>query len=155
MRSETRKGLEINTMSTNDKLRWASIVVAVIGIIDALYLSYVKIAHQEVYCGGSGACDTVNNSPYAEFSGIPIAYLGLGAYIIILILLLLESRGDFWANYSPMIVFGMTLAGMLYSIYLTYIELAVLHAICPYCVVSAIAITVLFILSLVRLFNSK
>jgi len=142
-------------MITIEKLRWASIVVAVVGIIDALYLSYVKIAHQEVYCGGSGACDTVNNSPYAEISGIPIAYLGLGAYIIILILLLLENRGDFWANYSPMIVFGMTLAGMLYSIYLTYIELAVLHAVCPYCVVSAIAITVLFILSLVRLFKSQ
>ena len=142
-------------MTTNEKLRWTSIVVAVVGIIDALYLSYVKIAHQEVYCGGSGACDTVNNSPYAEISGIPIAYLGLGAYIIILILLLLENRGDFWANYSPMIVFGMTLAGMLYSIYLTYIEQAVLHAVCPYCVVSAIAITVLFILSLVRLFKSQ
>ena len=130
-------------------------MVAVIGIIDALYLSYVKIAHQEVYCGGSGACDTVNNSPYAEISGIPIAYLGLGAYILILVLLFLEKRGEFWANYSPMIVFGMTLAGMLYSIYLTYIELAVLHAVCPYCVVSAIAITVLFILSLVRLFKSQ
>ena len=142
-------------MTTNEKLRWTSIVVAVIGIIDALYLSYVKIAHQEVYCGGSGACDTVNNSPYAEISGIPIAYLGLGAYILILVLLFLEKRGEFWANYSPMIVFGMTLAGMLYSIYLTYIELAVLHAVCPYCVVSAIAITVLFILSLVRLFKSQ
>ena len=129
--------------------------MAIIGIIDALYLSYVKLAHQEVYCGGSGACDTVNNSPYAEISGIPIAYLGLGAYILILILLLLEGRGDFWANYSPLIVFGMSLAGMLYSIYLTYIELAVLRAVCPYCVVSAIAITILFILSLVRLLKSQ
>ena len=155
MGNEIYEGTEINAMTTNAKLRWTSIVVAIIGIIDAAYLSYVKIAHQEVYCGGSGACDTVNNSPYAEISGIPIAYLGLGAYIIILALLLLESRAEFWANYSPMIIFGMTLAGTLYSIYLTYVELAVLRAVCPYCVVSAIAISVLFILSLVRLFKSE
>jgi len=89
MGNEIYEGIEINAMTTNAKLRWTSIVVAIIGIIDAAYLSYVKIAHQEVYCGGSGACDTVNNSPYAEISGIPIAYLGLGAYIIILALLLL------------------------------------------------------------------
>ncbi|OGO26588.1 MAG: hypothetical protein A2W33_05860 [Chloroflexi bacterium RBG_16_52_11] len=155
MGNEIYKENYINVMTTNEKLRWASIVVAIIGIIDATYLSYVKIAHQEVYCGGSGACDTVNNSPYAEISGIPIAYMGLGAYIIILALLLLESRAEFWTNYSPMIVFGMTLAGTLYSIYLTYVELAVLHAVCPYCVLSAIAISVLFILSLMRLFTSQ
>jgi uncharacterized membrane protein len=155
VRIESEKGYDFNLMSINAILRWASIVVAMIGILDALYLSYVKLAHQEVYCGGSGACDTVNNSPYAEFSGVPIAYLGLGAYILILFLLLLESKGDFWANYSPLFVFGTSLAGVLYSIYLTYIELAVLHAVCPYCVVSAIAITILFILSLVRLLKSQ
>ena len=140
-------------MSTNNIFRWASIVVAVIGLIDSIYLSYVKIANTEVYCGGSSACDTVNNSPYAELAGIPIAYLGLLAYIVILILLLVEDRGDFWGEYSPLIVFGMTLAGSLYSIYLTYIEVAVLKAICPYCVVSAIAMLLLLIFSIVRLYQ--
>jgi uncharacterized membrane protein len=86
-------------------------------------------------------------------NGIPIAYLGLAANIIIMLLLLLETRGVFWKQYSPFIVFGMTLAGTIYSIYLTYIEIAILRAICPYCVVSAVVMVLLFIVSLVRLFG--
>jgi len=135
----------------DDKLRWVSIISSAIGLVDSIYLGYVKLTHQEVYCGGSGACESVNNSPYAEINGIPIAYLGVFAYIVILVLILMESRGGFWGEYSPIVVFGMTLAGFLYSVYLTYIEIYVLHAICPYCVVSAIVMLVLFIVSSVRL----
>jgi uncharacterized membrane protein len=129
-----------------------AIGLAVIGLIDTIYLSYVKIAHAEVFCGGSRACDTVNTSPYSEIGGIPIAYLGLVANLIILGLLILESRGEFWRQYSPVIVFGMTLAGVIYSMYLTYIEIAVLRAICPYCVVNAVVMVLLFVVSLIRLF---
>ena len=129
-----------------------AIGLAVIGLIDTIYLSYVKIAHAEVFCGESRACDTVNTSLYSEIGGIPIAYLGLVANLIILVLLILESCGDFWQQYSPVIVFGMTLAGVLYSLYLTYIEIAVLRAICPYCVVNAVVMVLLFVVSLIRLF---
>ncbi len=50
-----------------------------------------------------------------------------------------------------MIVFGLSLAGTLYSAYLTYIEVAVIHQICPYCVTSAVVITLICILSGIRL----
>ena len=138
-----------------EKLRWVSIISATIGLIDSIYLGIVKLTHQEVYCAGSGACESVNNSPYSEINGIPIAYLGLFAYIIIILLLFLEPRGAFWREYSPIIVFGMVLAGFLYSIYLTYIEIYVLRAICPYCVVSAVVMLVLFVVSLIRLFLTQ
>ena len=139
--------------SSRSSLWYVSIVLAVIGLIDTIYLSYVKIAHTEVFCGGSRACDTVNTSPYSMINGIPIAYLGFLANATIILLLFLETRGDFWKQYSPLIVFGMTLAGTLYSIYLTYIEIGVLRAICPYCVVNAIVMFLLFVISLIRLFG--
>jgi uncharacterized membrane protein len=138
--------------SLNSSLRLVSIGLAVIGLIDTIYLSYVKIAHQNVYCGGSHACDTVNTSPYSMIGGIPIAYMGLVANLVILLFLTMETRGSFWKQYSPLMVFGITLAGTLYSFYLTYIEIAVLRAICPYCVVNAVVLLFLFVISLIRLF---
>jgi uncharacterized membrane protein len=138
-------------MSADAKLRRTAMIVAGIGLLDALYLSYVKIINSQVYCGTSEQCDIVNNSSYSEIGGIPIAYLGLGAYLVILALLLLERRSPFWKENSPLALFGISLAGVIYSAYLTYIEIAVLHAICPYCVVSAIAMLFLFIIAIFRL----
>jgi uncharacterized membrane protein len=143
----------LKTKSLNSTLRLVAIGLAAIGLMDTIYLSYVKIAHSEVFCGGSRACDTVNTSPYSEIGGIPIAYLGLIANLVILLLLILETHGDFWKQYSPVIVFGMTLAGTVYSFYLTYVEIAVLRAICPYCVVNAVVMISLFVISLIRLFG--
>ena len=132
-------------------LRIGAFLIAAVGFFDALYLSWVKLAHTEVFCGGSNNCSTVNNSRYAEIYGVPIAFLGLGAYIVILVLLLLEGRDKSWGEYSPLIIFGMSLIGTLYSIYLTYVELAVIRAICPYCVVSAIMMVLLLVVSIFRL----
>lgn len=141
-------------MVNEDKLRLASGILAVIGLIDSLYLTWAKLTHSAVICGGSTECQTVNDSPYAEIAGIPISLLGMGAYIAILGLLYLESRGDFWREYSRMFLFGITLVGVLYSAYLTFIEVAVLYAICPYCVVSAVVMLLLFIIAVVRLVQS-
>jgi uncharacterized membrane protein len=142
-------------MITNKNMRILSIILAVMGVIVSGYLSWVKLAHAQVFCGGSGECETVANSPYAEIAGIPIAFLGLGAYIVIIGLLLLENYGDFWKQNSPLIIFGMTLVGLLYSAFLTYLEIAVIRAICPYCVVSAIIMTLLFIIAIIRLFRHE
>jgi uncharacterized membrane protein len=138
-------------MFGNANLNKISLIVAGIGFLDSLYLSWVKIAHSQVYCGTSGQCETVNNSPYSEIGGVPIAYLGLGAYLVIMVLLYIERRSTFWLENSPLIVFGMSLVGVIYSAYLTYIEIAVLRAICPYCVVSAIMMLLLFIIAIFRL----
>lgn len=138
-------------MRRNHTLRLVSLVVAGIGLIDAIYLTWVKLAHTQVFCGGYGGCETVASSPYAEIGGIPIALFGAGAYLVILVLLSLEGNSVFWKENSPLLIFGITLAGVLYSAYLTYLEIAVIHAICPYCVVSAVAMLTLFILGLLRL----
>ncbi len=134
-----------------DRLGSASILLALIGMLDSIYLIFIKLAPTSPFCMGIGDCETVNTSVYSEFMGIPIAVFGALGYAAILGVLLLEPRLGFFREYARLLVFGMALAGTAYSAYLTYIELAVLHKICPYCVVSAVVMTVIFILSIVRM----
>lgn len=128
-------------------MRRASILLAVLGLLDSIYLVWVKYTGTYALCGPIGNCESVNSSQYSEIFGIPISLLGAGAFAIMIVLLLLENRGQIWAEFSFMIVFGMSLIGVLYSIYLTYIEVAVLKAICPYCVISALILVILLLLS--------
>lgn len=134
-----------------DWLRWGSLALAVLGALDSAYLTYVKLFNAPIICGPSAACETVNTSAFAEFQGIPIAVLGLGAYMVLIGLLLLEKRALFLATWGPVAVFGLALTGTLYSAYLTYVELYILHAVCPYCVASALFIAGILVLSVIRL----
>lgn len=135
----------------DNKLRTTSIVLAVLGLLDSIYLVWVKYTGVYALCGPIGNCESVNTSKYSEIYGIPIALLGAIAYAIMILLPLLENRTQFWKEYSPTIVFGMSLIGVLYSFYLTYIEIIVLKAVCPYCVISAIILVFLLVLSVIRL----
>lgn len=133
-----------------------ALILSGLGLLDALYLAFVKLSNQRGLClQGVGDCWTVNTSRYSEIFGFPISFLGAGAYFLILILLLLEAKGTFWENNSPLIIFGISLTGVIYSAYLTYIEVAVLKAICPFCVLSAILMISLFGLSIVRLVKNQ
>jgi uncharacterized membrane protein len=133
------------------RVRITLIVLAVAGLIDSLYLSWLKVTGNTAACSGIGDCETVANSRFSEIGGFPISILGVLGYLLIIVLLLLELRRPKWGEPLTMAVFGITLVGTLYSAYLTYLEVAVLQAICPFCVVSAIVMTLLFVLSIFRL----
>ncbi len=136
---------------TGRSLRRAILILATIGLIDALYLVWIKIVPSTAMCFGVGDCEAVNTSIYSTIHGIPIALFGALAYAAVLGSVLLEPRMAFFNEWGPLVEFGLAFAGTLYSIYLTYIEVAVLHKICPYCVTSAIVITLIGILSGIRL----
>ena len=138
-------------LKASDRLRWASLVLAAVGAADSLYLTWVKLANTQAFCSGVGDCEAVNTSIYSEIRGVPVAILGLAAYAAIALVLALEGRLRLAADYGPLAVFGLALTGTLYSAYLTYVEFFVINAICPYCVVSALVITSLLILAIVRL----
>jgi uncharacterized membrane protein len=132
-----------------EKLRWAALVMAALGLLDSVYLAWAKLTPGSVVCSDSGACDAVQNSPYSEIGGIPIALIGAGSYALIMLLLVFERK--FEGDLPLLAVFGLGLVGVIYSGYLTYLELAVIHAICPYCVASAILISGVFLVSIARL----
>ena len=138
-------------VGTNRRMAWVVVIFAVLGLAVSLYLTWIKLANATVACAGVGNCEAVNNSSYSTLAGIPIALLGAAAYLTILGLMALEALRPGSAEAACLASFGTALAGTLYSAYLTYIELFVLHEVCPYCVISAVCVTIIFILSALRL----
>lgn len=131
---------------------WVGLIIplaSVLGMMVSAYLTWVHWSGAKALCAGVGDCESVNSSPYAEVSGIPVALLGFGMYLALFGLSIFGRRAEpGMLSTVALALFGISLAGVLYSVYLTYIELAVLHAICPWCVTSAILITLIFGLSL-------
>lgn len=133
-------------------LRVISLALSVVGAANAGYLSWTKLTNTAVYCGpGSSACDAVQASVYGELMGIPVSYLGLASYAAILILLALEGRWALLRFNGPVLVFGITLVGALFSAYLQYASIFLLQEVCPYCVLNALLMVTLLILSILRL----
>jgi uncharacterized membrane protein len=123
-------------MSDTD-LRRASQVLCATGIGIAGYLTYVHYAGLQPVCGISHGCETVQTSAYATLLGMPVAVLGLISYVVIFVSLRL--RGD-----RPLLIgYALTLIAVAFSAYLTYRELFTIHAICSWCVSSAIVFTLL------------
>lgn len=124
------------------------IVLSLLGMGVSAYLTWHRLAATSLWCGGVGSCDQVNASRFAQLLGIPVAYLGLAMYLTLLVLSLISWRaGDRAPGWIPTVIFGLTLFGFFYSAYLTGIELFVLHAICVWCVTSAVIITLLLLFS--------
>ncbi len=139
-------------MNLNQTLKNVSILSAFIGWVDSSYLAWVKWTNSTVAClPNLGNCNAVNSSRFSQIFGIPIAFLGGVAYLLILVFLLLDKVGHRSNQTFLLAIFGLSLVGVLFSAYLTYIEIAVLKAICPYCVLSAITILLIFICTLVRI----
>jgi uncharacterized membrane protein len=80
-----------------------------------------------------------------------VAIIGIGGYAVIAALTFMEDRNRFLKQNGTMLVFGLALIGFLFTLYLIYVELALIKALCPFCVTSQITMTILFILSIIRL----
>jgi uncharacterized membrane protein len=128
-----------------------SVILVVVGLFVSIYMTIYKITSNNAMCLGSGDCSTVNASRYAEVYGIPVATIGIAGYFAILMAHWYERRDTFFEKYSPMLIFGLALTGFLFTVYLIYVEFALLHALCPFCLTSQVAMTVIFIISIIRL----
>jgi uncharacterized membrane protein len=127
-------------------LRRATAALALLGLAIAGYLTWVHYAGLEPICaGGSGGCERVQTSRWAELAGVPVAVLGVAGYAAILLSLALpEEPGRSAAAL-------VSLAGVGFSAWLTYVEVARIHAICQWCVASAVVMTLLAVVSVMRL----
>lgn len=113
--------------------------LALAGIAVAGYLTYVHYAELQPLCvGGGGGCERVQSSPWAELGGVPVALLGLLAYATLIGALLWRARR---------VAATVAFTGFGFSAWLTYVEIAELDAICPWCVASAACMTVLAVLT--------
>ena len=127
-------------------LRGIGTFLATFGIGVATYIAIADSGGGSPVCiaGGHG-CQAVAESSYSHLAGVNIAIFGIGGYVVLLVCALL--RGDAFR----MTAFIVSLIGFGYSLYLTYLELFTIDAICQWCVASAVLMTLLFLTNAVRM----
>jgi uncharacterized membrane protein len=128
-------------------LRRVSQVLCAAGIGIGGYLTYVHYAGLQPVCGISHGCETVQTSAYATLLGIPVAVVGLVSYVVIFVSLGLRGDGPLLIGYA------LTVIAFAFSAYLTYRELFTIHAICSWCVSSALVFTLLAIVGTRRVLH--
>lgn len=120
--------------------------LAMAGLLMSAYLTWVHLLGLSPVClSGNGGCETVQSSRYAEILGVPVAALGMGGYAGLLLSAVLRGEG------GALLGLFVTLVSVLFSAYLTYLELFVIYAICQWCVSSAALMAAAFILCVIRI----
>ena len=127
-----------------DHLRVIAIVLALVGIGIAGYLTYVHYDDVQVLCTGGGGCEKVQKSEYSKFIGIPVALMGLLGYIAILIALLPRNET------AALVAAALAIGGLGFSLYLQYRSFVTLDAHCVWCMSSAGVMTLLAIVTTTR-----
>jgi uncharacterized membrane protein len=131
-------------------LRVMLIALAVVGLGLASYLTYVHYAGIKPACTAGESCTKVQTSAYSRLAGVPVALLGLIGYVAILAALLARER-----EATRLASAVLTLGGFAFSAYLTYRELFSIHAICEWCVASAVVLTLMMVLSVWRFLRGE
>ena len=132
------------------RLRQLTIALTIIGLLVSIYMTIFKLTDNQSMCIGSKGCGVVNASRYSEINGIPVAILGVIGYVSILALLFLENQPGFFQENGSMILFGVTLVGFLFTLWLVYVEVALIKAYCPFCITSQLAMTLIFVFTVIR-----
>lgn len=136
-------------MESLPRARMGIAILSLLGLLVSAYLTLYKLGYLGVIQCTTGGCETVQSSQYSMFFGFPVALWGVGAYALLLMLSLRglkpERAGD---RRIALGIFGVAAVGLAFSAWLTYLEAMVIHAWCQWCVVSAVLITLIFLLSL-------
>ena len=132
------------------KVTIALVTLAIMGLLVSIYMTIYKITSNDNMCIGSKDCSVVNASRYSELYGIPVAVFGVLGYAAILAVLLLERKRGFFSQNGNMLLFGLSLTGFLFTLYLIFLEIALIKAYCPFCIASQATMTIIFILSVIR-----
>lgn len=129
--------------------RQAIALLALVGFFVATYLWLYKIGAIGTLQCGAGACDAVQTSRYAELLGVPVAFYGVAGYATIFAVSLAGLHPRLLGRREPTVALAvLATGGFLFSVYLTYLELFVIHAICRWCVGSAVIITAIWVVAI-------
>jgi uncharacterized membrane protein len=139
-----------HTINYTRSWQWAIPVLCILGLLIAGYLAFVETNQVEAFCGPVGDCNTVQQSEYARLFGIlPVGILGILGYAMILFSWLI---GRFTKKritaYTYLMILVMSGFGVLFSIYLTFLEPFVIGATCAWCLTSSVIMTALLWLSI-------
>jgi len=117
------------------------------------YLTWVHYSGSLALCVGVGGCEVVQTSRYSMIGDLPVAAIGLGGFVAMLAVAILRIAGP--RNDLDVALFGLSLAATGYVVYLSYVEVFVLGAICPWCVSVAVCAVAIFALVASELFSPR
>jgi uncharacterized membrane protein len=109
-------------------LRTAVVALALAGAAVAAYVLAARLGGTDLYCA-TGGCETVQNSRYSEILGIPVGALGVVAYLVVAASVLAGDAGR-------VVGAAVALAGAVFGVYLLVLQLAVIEAVCSWCLVN-------------------
>ena len=133
-------------MSDRQTFGWRLLLVSSVGIGVAAYLTYVHYQPAALICTAGGGCETVQDSKYAVLAGIPLAVLGLSAWIAALALTIWNS------DLARTLTAALALGALAFVGYLVILQLFVIDAICVWCMVNdVVLVPLLAVLALLRL----
>jgi len=139
---------ETGDASPHAGLRRAIAVLALCGLFLAAYLTLYHYGYVGQIACGTGGCETVQASKWSRFVGLPVALWGAGYYASVFGVATVGSMGASAERAWPTtLLLALNGWGLIFSSWLTWLEVARIHAICRYCVVSAVLVGVLFVLS--------
>jgi len=126
--------------------------LALAGIFVALYLTLYKLGVIGELSCSIGSCETVNTSKWSRFLGLPVAAWGVLFYLDVFAVALIGTLPRFEnERVISVVLVAEAAVGVLFSAWLTYLELGVIHAICIWCVTSAVIVTLMLVVSLADL----
>lgn len=129
--------------------RMSAGLLSLVGLFVSAYLYLYKIGRIGSLACGTGECETVQASPWSRFAGIEVALIGVVGYGVLVLLSLASIQPGLSRRRWPADLLAcLSGLGMVFSLYLTYLELFVIHAICRWCVGSAVIIALVFALAL-------
>ena len=159
MINEENRTLESRTLETsiaNSYIGWqlALPVLGLAGMGISGYLTYVHYQNINAICLFNANCDKVLTSPYSQIWGIPLSLFGLAMYAgltLLGVLNLVLYRRIEGQNWPAGGIYALSLAGVIFSLYLYYLEIFEIHAFCTWCIGSSIVMLIIFIISLINL----
>ena len=128
------------------RLRMVAALLSLLGLLVSAYLFLYKLGYVGTLACGTGGCETVQLSPYSRFLGLDVAFYGVVGYAALLglSLTMLQTPVGLRTRLGHLLLI-LSGGGVLFAAYLTYLELFVIHAICQWCVASAVIIIGIFL----------
>jgi len=128
--------------------RMGAAVMSLLGVFVSAYLYLYKIGRIGTLACGTGSCETVQQSTWSRFLGVEVALIGLIGYGALLVIALISLQATSSRAWAPRLLAWLAAGGVLFTVYLTSLELFVIHAICRWCVGSAVIIVSVLVLAL-------
>jgi uncharacterized membrane protein len=143
-RAKRKAPIHPRSSAASRALLWAPVALSLLGIGVSGYLVVKRFTGGGLACTRWAQCDVVNNSLYSQIYGVPVSLLGLIGYLALLAAaasaLITAGRAR---RRALGLGFLMALGGFGFSLWLTYVEVYIIEALCSWCVASALIITLL------------